>query len=71
MLKKRTKVSHAPIRVRLTCSRFDIEKSKLPEPWGISGDRDAAGQFCAQLRQRFSSVEKHADRRISSLSKRR
>jgi hypothetical protein len=32
----------------------------------LAADQDASGLFCAQV---FSSVEKHADRRISSLSK--
>ena|ERR1700693_3698802 len=39
--------------------------------WEFAADQDAWGLFAPKLPQVFSSVEKHADRRISSPSKRR
>jgi hypothetical protein len=39
--------------------------------WEFAADRDASGCFATNLPEVFSSVEKHADRRISSLSRRR
>jgi len=62
MLKKRARVSYAPRRGDLKCSRFDIGIAVFRSRLELVADRDTSGQFCAQLRQMFNSVEKHADR---------